>query len=137
MGSGCIGRLVVVESGRVLAEFGSDFGTYVETAEGQRFVGEVGSYVAVCERDRHVIAEIMGVEASARVQLSLVGEVVGGRFRFGVSRLPLIFSEVSFLSASDLSVMLAVSEAVIPAGDAPAMTRARSLSIGRSVVFPD
>ena len=106
MSSRSIGRLVSISNGSIVGELFDDLGSYVNTSDGTRFVGEVGAYVTIRESSRTVIAEIVGVSDQAlmgsgqlsrannrrQVILGLLGEIVMGSFSFGV------FLRQSFLS---------------------------------------
>jgi DNA helicase HerA-like ATPase len=151
MNSRCIGKLISVSQRGIIAEMYETLGNYVNTIDGVRFVGEVGSYVSIYDIGRTIIGEITGVEEKPaltnesmnkpnrirQLYIHLIGEIVSDRFYFGVSRMPLVFSEVNIISEMDLSTMLEVSddeEIVDPEKDA---TRAKLLPIGSSVIFPD
>jgi len=145
--SAIIGNLVSIANGRIEATLRDSAGTYVSVGAERRFVGEIGSYVAMYEDKRHIIGEIIGVTLSIGssglepqpmlVQIGLIGEIGSGRFRFGVSCMPHILSKVRLISPEDLAIMLSVSDSEIPDPDIPGQTRVQYLPIGRSVVFPD
>ncbi len=160
MSSSSIGRLVSISAESVIGELYEDLGTYINTADGIRFVGEVGSYVTIDEIGRTVVAEIVSVadralftqERNARarnsrqVVLNLIGEIRGNSFAFGVSRMPQIYAEISLISGRDFDAMLKVDSAEEPVDDAQPMeagrsevraTRALQLPLGKSVIFPD
>lgn len=149
MNSRSIGKLTSVSSKGIVAEIYSGLGNYINTTDGVRFVGEVGSYISVHDIGRTVIGEITGIaekpdisndeyakpNSSRLVYIGLIGEIVADKFNFGVSKMPLIFSEVSIISEHDLKTMLEVSgDEVVIRDD---KTRATLLSIGKSVIFPD
>lgn len=144
MDNTCIGRLISIENGRIVAELVDSLGSYLTVDGQERFVGEVGSYVTMRDGSRRIIGEIVGVSVGAagagpsrQASINLVGEIIAGRFIFGVSRLPLILSDVELISRDDLAIMLAVAAAEIPVEGDAGMTKARYVAIGRSVVFPD
>ena len=97
---------------------------YINTSDGVRFVGEVGSYISIHDIGRTIIGEITGVaekpdsasgeyakpNSSRQIYIGLIGEIVAKKFRFGVSKMPLIFSEVNIISAYDLRTMLEVAD---------------------------
>lgn len=154
MSSRSIGRLVSISNGSIVGELFDDLGSYVNTSDGTRFVGEVGAYVTIRESSRTVIAEIVGVSDQAlmgsgqlsrannrrQVILGLLGEIVMGSFSFGVSKMPQIYSDISIISEADLRIMLEVDsseEQVSVDSDGKPLTRLTQLEVGRSVVFPD
>ena len=159
MSSRAIGRLVSISAESVIGELYEDLGTYVNTADGTRFVGEVGSYVTINEIGRTVVAEIISVadkalftqehDARARdtrqVVLSLEGEIRGNNFTFGVSRMPQIYAEISLISERDFDAMLKVDSAEEPVvaqtpesdKNGEQATRALQFPLGKSVIFPD
>ena len=119
--------------------------------DGIYFVGEMGAYVSIYEIGRTIIAEIIGVDektqlsntnemnkpnSKRQVYLNLIGEIIDNKFYFGVSKMPLIFSEIHFISERDLMTMLEVGmeEAVVGENGE---TRAILLPIGKSVIFSD
>ena len=150
MNSRSIGRLIAINEHGVTAEIFEHLGNYINTFDSVRFVGEVGSYVSVYDVGRTIIGEIIGVEekpqitnqrfikpnSSRLLKIDFIGEIVYSKFYFGVSKLPLIFSEVCIVSQTDLKCMLETDndEEEIPNTKA---TRAKLLNIGSSVVFPD
>lgn len=150
MSSRTIGKITSIGINGIIAEVFDSLGSYINTNDGIRFVGEVGSYVAIHEIGRIIIAEIVAVaektvtsasrelnkaNSNRQIHLNLVGEIINGKFCFGVSKMPLIYSEVNVVSEQDLMVMLEVGteEAEIAEGN----TRALLLKIGKSVVFDD
>ena len=150
MGTSSIGRIISIDTYKIIAELYDSVNNYISTIDGIRFIGEIGSYVSISEIDRKIIAEIVSVEeknlftnkelskpsGTRLVALSLIGEITDDSFCFGVSKPPHIYSEISIIHQSDLQVMLDVgeSEEEIVEG---VNTRLRSLRIGQSVVFPD
>lgn len=151
MSNRTIGRLVSISSRWIVAEMNHATGNYINTLDGIRFVGEIGSYVSIADIGRKIIAEVIAVEekntssfekmskpkSSRFLNLNLVGEIVGGKFSFGVSKMPLIFSEISIITEADLEIMLEIECDLEPIADNPEMTRAIALPIGQSVIFPD
>lgn len=150
MSSRTIGKIVSIGVNGIVAEVYDSLGSYVNTADGIRFVGEVGSYVSIYEMGRTVIAEIEAVaekssivngrelskaNSNRQVFLNLIGEVIDGKFFFGVSKMPLIFAEVNIISEKDLMIMLEVGNEEEEMSDGK--TRALLLPIGESVLFSD
>ncbi len=144
-----IGKLTRVDQRGIVAEIFIDLGNYINTTDGIRFVGEVGSYVSISEVGRIVVGEITGIDekpqyangemnkpnSNRQVYIGLIGEIIAGKFYFGVSKMPLIFSEVNIISENELRIMLDVSddEEIVVDGN----TRSKLLTIGKSVVFSD
>lgn len=62
MNSRSIGKLISISQRGIVAEMYESLGNYVNTMDGIRFVGEVGSYVSIYDIGRTVIGEITGVE---------------------------------------------------------------------------
>lgn len=151
MNSRSIGKLTSVSQKGIVADIYDEIGNYINTIDGTRFVGEVGSYVSIHDIGRTVIGEITGVvekpslgpgeyskpNSTRQIYIGLIGEVVSEKFYFGVSKMPLIFSEVDIISAKDLRTMLEVSNDEIEIEEKPGKTRACLLPIGASVIFPD
>lgn len=150
MSSNSIGKIIQIDSQNILAELYKDIGNYLNTIDGIRFVGEIGSYVSISEFNRKIIAEIISVEdknfisnkALSKpldiriVKLNLVGEICNHHFTFGVSKMPLLFSEINIITEKELHMMLDIGESKeVPVSDDK--TRSISLKIGQSVVFPD
>lgn len=150
MGSSSIGRIVAIDTYKIVAELYDSVSNYISTLDGIRFIGEIGSYVSIYETERKIIAEIVSVEdknissykelskplGTRLVTLSLIGEIVDKKFSFGVSKTPHIFSEINIILQNELQIMLDVgeSEEEYVCQD---KTRQRSLRIGQSVMFPD
>ena len=61
MNSRSIGKLISVSQRELVVEISSGTGNYVNTIDGIRFVGEVGSYVSIYDIGRTIIGEITGV----------------------------------------------------------------------------
>lgn len=151
MNSRSIGRITSVNQRGVIAEIYNGLGNYINTADGIRFVGEVGSYVSIKDIGRSIIGEIIGIDekpqytnseynmpkSTRQINVGLVGEIIANKFTFGVSKMPLIFSEVDIISEAELEAMLEVigEEEIVDVANNK--TRAKLLTIGRSVVFPD
>ncbi|MDF1494563.1 ATP-binding protein [Caproiciproducens sp. CPB-2] len=151
MNSRSIGKLVSISQRGIVAEMYESLGNYVNTMDGIRFVGEVGSYVSIYDIGRTIIGEITGVEekpvltskpmskpnSSRQLNINLIGEIISNKFFFGVSKMPLIFSEVNIISENDLITMLEVSDEEETIKETEGSTRAKLLPIGSSVIFPD
>lgn len=152
MSSREIGRITSVGINGVVVDVNSDLGNYINTIDGILFIGEVGSYVSIYEIGRTIIAEIFGVDekvqsanvnelarpnSKRQIYLNLLGEIVGDKFCFGVSKMPLIFSTVYMISQKELITMLEVGEEEIRVSEETDSTRKILLTIGKSVVFPD
>lgn len=150
MSSRTIGKIVSIGGNGIVAEVYDSLGSYVNTADGIRFVGEVGSYVSIYEMGRTVIAEIEAVaekssivngrelskaNSNRQIFLNLIGEVIDGKFFFGVSKMPFIFAEVNIISEKDLMIMLEVGNEEEEMNDGN--TRALLLPIGESIIFSD
>lgn len=149
MNSRSIGKLTSVSQKGIVAEIYLGIGNYINTIDGIRFVGEVGSYVSIHDIGRTIIGEITGIvekpeftgaefakpNSSRQVYIGLIGEIVTNKFRFGVSKMPLIFSEVNIISEQDLRTMLEVSDDEVEVSEGN--TRATLLPIGKSVIFSD
>lgn len=152
MNSRTIGKITSIGIRGVIADVYDDLGSYINTVDGIYFVGEVGSYVSIYEIGRTVIAEIIGVDEKTQlsnakemhkpnsrrqVYLNLIGEIIENKFYFGVSKMPLIFSEIHVISEKDLMTMLEVGMEEISVNEENGATRAMLLTIGKSVIFPD
>jgi uncharacterized protein len=151
MSSRNIGKIISIGIKGIIAEVYDNMGNYINTLDGVRFVGEVGSYVSIYDIGRTIIAEVTGVDektsvanqalvkpnSSRQIYLSLLGEIINGIFYFGVSKMPLIFSEIHIISEKDLKTMLEVGNEEEDIPEMEGNTRALLLPIGESVIFPD
>jgi hypothetical protein len=152
MSSRAIGKITSIGIHGIIADVYDGLGNYINTIDGIYFVGEVGSYVSIYEIGRIIIAEITGVDekpqllstnemhkpnSKRQVYLNLIGEIIESKFFFGVSKMPLIFSEIHVISEKDLMTMLGVGTEEIAISQEGNATRAVLLPIGRSVIFPD
>lgn len=151
MNSRSIGKLVSISQKGIVAEMYDSLGNYINTIDGIRFVGEVGSYISIYDIGRIVIGEITGVDekpqisthqyskpnSSRQLYISLIGEIISNKFFFGVSKMPLIFSDIHIISELDLKTMLEVSDDEDVIDEERGITRARLLPIGSSVIFSD
>ena len=62
MNSRTIGKIISIGIRGVIGEVYDSLGNYVNTKDGVRFVGEVGSYVTIYEIGRIIVAEVIGVD---------------------------------------------------------------------------
>lgn len=144
-----IGRITSISHNNVVAELYQNLGNYITLYDGIRFVGEIGSYVAIDDINRRIIAEIIAVDekndtvsdklnkaGSHRfLRISLIGEISNGKFNFGVTKMPPIFSEIMIISESDLKLMLDINVGDLV--DENGKTKITVLPIGSSVIFPE
>ena len=151
MSSRSIGKLISIGQRGIIAEMYESMGNYINTMDGIRFVGEVGSYVSIYDIGRTIIGEIISVDekpqisnqphskpnSNRQLSISLIGEIDNDKFYFGVSKMPLIFSEINIISESDLKIMLEVSDDEEILDAEKGVTRALLLPIGTSVIFSD
>lgn len=149
MNSRSIGKLISVSQKGIVAEIYLGVGNYINTIDGIRFVGEIGSYISIHDIGRTIIGEITGVvekpelsdadfakpNSKRQIYIGLIGEIISNKFRFGVSKMPLIFSEVNIISEHDLRTMLEINDDEIEVSEGN--TRATLLTIGKSIIFPD
>lgn len=148
MNSRSIGKITSIGANDIIADLYDVSGNYINTIDGVRFVGEVGAYVSISEIGRVIIAEITGVteksqfsvtnelnkpNSKRQININLIGEIVSDTFNFGVSKMPLIFSEVQVISEKNLVTMLEVGSDEKAVFDSN--TRAVLLPIGKSVIF--
>lgn len=156
-----IGSVVAVSADRFVVEMhgGTDSFTVVGFDD-VHYVARLGSFVMIAAQTEYVVAEIVGLRerdagvggdidkaASAKfLDVVPVGmlPIEGGRFRFGVSIFPSLYSDALYALDDELDRIFDTSPAsepaVGPAGTAcvPAdATRLRILEIGQSVVFED
>ena len=144
MGVRSIGRLIAIKRSVIEAELYANVGSYINTNDGTRFVGEVGTYISIYDVERTIIGEIIGIGDYAedikdgglkkpsvrrKLEVSLVGEIFENQFTFGVSRMPLIYSEVNLISEEELRIMFSRGK--------PNRDFIDDFSIGQSVYFSD
>lgn len=144
-----VGRIISIVNNSIIAELYNNLGNYVNVYDGIRFVGEIGSYVSIMDVNRKIICEIVGVDekndytsesfgrvfSSRCLRLGLIGEIINNNFRFGVTKMPPIFSEINIITESDLELMLDVKDSIID--EENGKSKLKSLTIGKSVIFPD
>lgn len=149
MNNRVIGRIISINHNNVTAELTQNLGSYITLYDGIRFVGEIGSYVAIDDLNRRIIAEIVSVDekndiaaeklnkAGSRryLKINLLGEISNGIFNFGVTKMPPVFSEIKIISEPDLKLMLDINENDIT--DGSGKTKLTVLPIGSSVMFPE
>ena len=94
MNSRSIGKLTSVSQKGIVAEIYSGLGSYINTTDGVRFVGEVGSYISIHDIGRTIIGEITGVaekpddtgmefakpNSSRLIYVGMIGEIVDKKF---------------------------------------------------------
>lgn len=144
-----IGRIISISHNNVVAELSRDIGNYVTLYDGIRFVGEIGSYVAIGDIGRRIIAEIIAIDekndmtseklnkagSSRLLRISLIGEIINGAFSFGVTKMPPIFSEIMIIGESDLQLMLDINDTAEKYDGEN--SKLKVLPIGSSVMFPE
>lgn len=149
MNNRVIGRIISINHNNITAELSQNLGSYITLYDGIRFVGEIGSYVAIDDLNRRIIAEIISVdekndmaaeklnkaESRRYLKINLLGEISNGVFNFGVTKMPPVFSEIKIISESDLKLMLDINENDI--ADDFGKTKLTVLPIGSSVMFPE
>lgn len=149
MNNRVIGRIISINHNNVTAELTQNLGSYITLYDGIRFVGEIGSFVAIDDLNRRIIAEIVSVdekndmaaeklnkaESRRYLKINLLGEISNGIFNFGVTKMPPVFSEIKIISESDLKLMLDINENDIT--DGSGKTKLTVLPIGSSVMFPE
>lgn len=125
MNSRKIGKIVSIKSNNIIGEIYPNIRNYINTLDETLFVGEIGSYVSIYNFDKVIIGEIVAIDATTdiheknynkpletkKVILNLVGELkeIGSNsdrkdyeFTFGVSRMPLIFSDIYITSKEEI-----------------------------------
>lgn len=149
MNNRVIGRLILIKNSNIIAEVSNDIDNYINTRDGIRFVGEIGSYVTIYELGRTLVAEVLSAESSYNftnqlmakpvsnrvITLKLVGEIINEEFYFGVSKMPLLYSEVHIITNHELDIMLSVNDSEIKIDNDN--TRVSSFSLGESVLFSE
>lgn len=149
MSNRVIGRIISISHNNITVELSQNLGNYITLYDGIRFVGEIGSYVAIDDLNRRIIAEIVSVdekndatseklnkaESKRYLKVNLLGEIENGIFNFGVTKMPPVFSEIKIISESDLKLMLDINENDIV--DDSRKTKLKVLPIGSSVMFPE
>ena len=55
MKSNSIGRIIAIDTNRILAELYDSDSNYISAIDGIRFIGEIGSYVSISEIERKII----------------------------------------------------------------------------------
>lgn len=147
MNNRVIGRLVLIKNSNIIAEVSNDIENYINTRDGIRFVGEIGSYVSIYELGRTLIAEVLSAESSYNstnqllakpisnrlITLKLIGEIINEEFYFGVSKMPLLYSEVHIITNDELDIMLNVNDSEVKIDSEN--TRITAFSLGESVLF--
>ncbi|HEM0835676.1 TPA: ATPase, partial [Listeria monocytogenes] len=69
------------------------------------------------------------------ISLRLIGEITNNEFFFGVSKMPLLYSEVHIVTNEELDIMLDVKNSEINVSDGN--TRVATFSLGKSVLFSE
>lgn len=135
MNSRKIGKIVSIRSNNIIGEIYPNIRNYINTLDETLFVGEIGSYVSIYNFDKIIIGEIVAIDATTdiheknynkpletkKIILNLVGELqeIEGTqtnsdsksytFTFGVSRMPLIFSDIYITSKEEINGMFNIT----------------------------
>jgi hypothetical protein len=156
-----IGAVVAVSADKFVIELhgGTDSFTVVGFDD-VHYVARLGSFVMIPAQAEYVVAEIVGLRerdagfggeidkaaSSKFLDVAPVGmlPIEGGRFRFGVSVFPSLYSDALYALDEELDRIFDTSPAFEPSVGAdgtecvpPEATRLRILEIGQSVVFED
>jgi len=160
-GRRAIGSVVAVAADRFVIEMHSGTDSFTVVGfDDMHYVARLGSFVMIPAQSEYVVAEIVGLrerDASAGGEMDKAGSakfldvvpvgmlpIEGGRFRFGVSVFPSLYSDALYALDKELDRIFDTSPAweqssgpddgeCVPAE----ATRLRILEIGRSVVFED
>lgn len=149
MNNRSIGRLILIKNSVIIAEIYNGIDNQINTLDGTRFVGEIGTYVSIYELGRILIAEVLSVESSQHlsnvplakpnanrvITMKMIGEIIGDEFYFGVSKMPLLYSEVHVVTNQELDTMLAIENSEVKVIENK--TRITSFTLGNSVLFPE
>lgn len=144
-----IGRITSINHNNIIVELSQNLGSYITLYDGIRYVGEIGSYVAIDDVNRRIIAEIVSVDeknslskeklnkanSQRNLSISLLGEISNNTFNFGVTKMPPIFSEIKIISENDLKLMLDINQGEVKVCNGK--TKLRVIPIGTSVMFPE
>jgi hypothetical protein len=144
----CVGRIISIDYDEIVVEAVRNIGDYVCAEDGVRFVGEMGSYLSINDIGRQIVVEIVSIDEKDRttntnlsraesdryLKLFPMGEIVNGRFSFGITKMPPMFSEVNLISEKDLQIIMDVFQSEESVGGG---TRLTALPIGKSVIFPE
>ena len=135
MNSRKIGKIVSIRNNTIIGEIYPNIRNYINTLDETLFVGGIGSYVSIYNFDKIIIAEIVAIDATTdiheknynkpqetkKVILNLVGElqtkennnknndIKNYTFNFGVSRMPLIFSDIYITSKEEINGMFNIT----------------------------
>lgn len=156
-----IGSVVAVAADRFVIEMHSGTDSFTVVGfDDVHYVARLGSFLMIPAQGEYVVAEIVGLrerDASVGGEMDKAGSakfldvvpvgmlpIEGGRFRFGVSVFPSLYTDALYALDKELDRIFDTSPAwersVGPDGSEclPAdATRLRILEIGRSVVFED
>jgi hypothetical protein len=154
-----IGSVVAVSADRFVIEMHSGTDNFTVVGfDDVHYVARLGSFVMIPAQAEYVVAEIVGLrerDSGAGSEVDKAGSakfldvvpmgmlpVEGGRFRFGVSVFPSLYTDALYALDKELDRIFDTSPASEPSigpdgGNCvpPEATRLRTLEIGESVVF--
>jgi hypothetical protein len=157
-----IGKLVSVSADKFIVEMSQSTDNFTVIGfDDVHYIARLGSFVMIPVQSEYVVAEIIGLRekdnsAGSRfsnssivdtssvkfldlVPLGTLPQARDGAFRFGVSTYPSLYSDALYTVDGDLDRIFEVTGESVnaKAPDAPAATRLKAISIGKSVVFSD
>jgi DNA helicase HerA-like ATPase len=157
-----IGKLVSVSADKFIVEMSQSTDNFTVIGfDDVHYIARLGSFVMIPVQSEYVVAEIIGLRekdnsAGSRfsnssivdtssvkfldlVPLGTLPQARDGAFRFGVSTYPSLYSDALYTVDGDLDRIFEVTgeSENAKAPDAPAATRLKAISIGKSVVFSD
>ena len=155
-----IGKVVSVAADKFTVEMhrGTDNFTVVGFDD-VHYVARLGSFLFIPVQSDYVVSEVVGLRerdpnsnkgdsgegshldkaGSAKfldlVPVGMLPQKRDGRFRFGVSAFPSLYSDVLYALDEELDRIFEVDSAIEPIKGTQGLTRYKAISIGRSVVF--
>lgn len=153
-----IGKLVSVNTNRAVIELTATADNFVVSGfdDVHRFA-QINSYVAIPYQNDLIIGEVLGVREKNRVEsdkashivvsdnqidINFIGELKLSyegkyKFQFGITTYPPLYSDVLYIKDGELDVIFKTDTNDEPSAEDTSKTKAKTLKIGTSSVFPD
>ncbi len=162
-----IGKLVSLDTFSCIVELHTDIKSFcVSGYDDIHYFGQINSYVLIPQKNNFIVGEVVGLQESSDwsqkdnralsasnvkkgpspstfVKVVLIGTLQKYKteytYKSGVSVYPSLFSDVLYLTQTELDIIFGVNDAEIAAidGATDGSTALKALSIGKSVIFHD
>lgn len=161
-----IGKLVNLDTFSCIIELHRDVKSFcVNGFDDIQYFGQINSYILIPQKNNFIIGEVVGLQESSdwsrkdnqkssspsfkkgpapstTMKVVLIGSLIrsasGYLYKSGVAVYPSLFSDVLYITPSELDIIFGVNESeTMSLNGTPDKTVLNALSVGRSIIFHD